>query len=105
MVSSKPFTRVFSSFTSKMAATDSVESVDWPAAILDSRCRWTLGESLTHSQSGDGRNLNSDIEGFLQNAATWRELFQFTTATAMRALKGPTLAPDYCGLEINRKEN
>ena len=52
-----------------MAGTDSVESVDWPAAILDSRRRWTLGESLTHSQTVDGRSLDSDIKGFLQNAA------------------------------------
>ena len=51
-----------------MAGTDSVESVDWPAAILDSRRRWTLGESLIHSQTVDGRRLDSNIEGFLQNA-------------------------------------
>ena len=50
---SKLFPRVFSASTSEMAATDSVESVNWPAAILDSKCRWTLGESLTHSQSDD----------------------------------------------------
>ena len=47
-----------------MAGTDSVESVDWPAAILDSRRRWTLGESLIHSQTVDGRSLDSDIKGF-----------------------------------------
>ena len=52
-----------------MAGTDSVESVDWPAAILDSRRRWTLGESLIHSQTVDGRSLDSDIKGLLQNAA------------------------------------
>ena len=45
----------------------SVESVNWPAAILDSQCRWTLGESLTHSQSDDRRSLNLDIEGLVSN--------------------------------------
>ena len=50
-----------------MAATDSVESVNWPAAILDSQCRWTLGESLTHSQSDDRRSLNLDVEGLVSN--------------------------------------
>ena len=49
-----------------MAATDSVESVDWPTAILDSRCRWTLNESLTHPQS-DNRSLNLHIEGLISN--------------------------------------
>ena len=53
--------------TSKMTATDSVEFVDWPAVILDSRCRWTLGESLTHFQSDDRRSLNLDIKGFVSN--------------------------------------
>ena len=76
-----------------MAATDSVESVNWPAAILDSQCRWTLGESLTHSQSDDRRSLNLDIEGLVSNkctdyvAETWRELFRFITATMMRGLR------------------
>ena len=41
--------------------------MDWPAAILDSHCRWTLGESLTHSQSDDRRGLNLDIEGLVSN--------------------------------------
>ena len=41
--------------------------MDWPAAILDSQCRWTLGESLTHSQSDDRRGLNLDIEGLVSN--------------------------------------
>ena len=41
--------------------------VDRPAAILDSRCRWTLGESLFHSQSDDRRSLNLDIEGLVSN--------------------------------------
>ena len=50
-----------------MAAIDSEKSVDWPAAILDSRCRWTLGESLIHSQSDDRRSLNLDIEGLVSN--------------------------------------
>ena len=55
--------------TSKMTATDSVEFVDWPTVILDSRCRWTLGESLTHFQSDDRRSLNLDIR-------IWRIRFQ-----------------------------
>ena len=38
-----------------------------PAAILDSHCRWTLGESLTHSQSHDRRSLNLDIEGLVSD--------------------------------------
>ena len=67
IVLSKLFPRVFSASTSEMAATDSVESVNWPAAILDSQCRWTLGESLTHSQSDDRRSLNLDIEGLVSN--------------------------------------
>ena len=36
IVLSKLFPRVFSASTSKMTATDSVGSVDWSAAILDS---------------------------------------------------------------------
>ena len=52
---------VLSASTSKKAATDSVESVNLSAAILDSRCRCTLGQSLTHSQSDD-RSCNLDIE-------------------------------------------
>ena len=76
-----------------MAATDSVESVNWPAAILDSQCRWTLGESLTHSQSDDRRSLNLDSEGLVSNKCTdyvaeiWRELFHFITAIMMRGLR------------------
>ena len=58
---SKLFPRVFSASTSEMAA------VDWPAAILDSQCRWTLGESLTHSQSDDRRGLNLDNEGLVSD--------------------------------------
>ena len=50
-----------------MTGTNSVESVDWSAVILDSRCRWTPGESLTHSQSDDRRSLNLDIKGFVSN--------------------------------------
>ena len=63
---SKLFSIFFSASASKMAASDSEESVDWPAAILDSRCRQTLGESLTHSQSGD-RKLNLHIEGLVSD--------------------------------------
>ena len=63
----KYFLKVLSTSTSKMTATDSEKSVDWPAAILDSRCRWTLGESLIHSQSDDRRSLNLDIEGLVSN--------------------------------------
>ena len=64
--------------------------LDWPAAILDSRCRWTLGESLIHSQSDDKRSLNLDIEGLVSNKMhrlcrkTWRELFRFIAATVIR---------------------
>ena len=50
-----------------MAAIDSEKSVDWPAAILDSQCRWTLGESLIHSQSDNRKSLNLDIEGLVSN--------------------------------------
>ena len=57
----KFFSRVLSASTSKKAATDSVESVNLSAAILDSRCRCILGQSLTHSQSDD-RSCNLDIE-------------------------------------------
>ena len=57
----KFFSRVLSASTSKKAATDSVESVNLSAAILDSRCRCTLGQSLTHSQSDD-RSCKLDIE-------------------------------------------
>ena len=64
---SKLFSRVFFASTSETAASDSVESMDWPAAILDSQCRWTLGESLTHTQSDDRRNLDLDIEGLVSN--------------------------------------
>lgn len=39
----------------------------WPAAILDFLCRWTLGRSLTHSQSDDRRSLNLDTEGLVSN--------------------------------------
>ena len=67
IVLSKLFPRVFSVSTSKMMGTNSVESVDWSAVILDSRCRWTPGESLTHSQSDDRRSLNLDIKGFVSN--------------------------------------
>ena len=49
--------------TSEMAATDSIES----GCGLDSQCRWTLGESLTHSQSDDRRSLNLDIERLISN--------------------------------------
>ena len=59
--------RVFSASKSEMTASDAVESMDWPAAILDSQCRWTLGESLTHSQSVDRRSLNLDIKGLVSN--------------------------------------
>ena len=64
---SKLFSRVFFASTSETAASDSVESMDWPAAILDSQCRWTLGESLTHTQSDDRRSLDLDIEGLVSN--------------------------------------
>ena len=76
-----------------MAATDSVESVDWPAALLNSQCRGTLGESLIHSQSDDRRRLNLDIEGLVSKkctdyvAKTWRKLFRFITANVTRGLR------------------
>ena len=93
---SKLFSRFFSASASKMAASDSMESVDWPAAILDSRCRWTPGQSLTHSQADDRRSLNLDIEGFVSHkyndsvAETWRNLFHFITATMMIGLAHET---------------
>ena len=83
---------VLSASTSKKAATDSVQSVNLSAAILDSRCRCTLGQSLTHSQSDEKAVIWTLKDSFPAKctdyvAETWRELFRFITATMMRGLR------------------
>ena len=70
-----------------MAATDSVKSVDWAAAILYSQCRWTLGGSLTHSQSDDRGSLNLDVEGLAPSKCT-----DYMVYMSLR-LRGSSFAP------------
>ena len=94
---SKLFSRVFSASTSETAASDSVESMDWPAAILDSQCRWTLGASLTHTMMIEEALIWILKDSFPTKfadygAETWRELFRFITATMMKGLRRETLA-------------
>ena len=117
IVLSKLFPRVFSVSTSKMTGTNSVESVDWSAVILDSRCRWTPGESLTHSQSDDRRSLNLDIKGFVSNkmhrlcrrdlegALSLYKRYNDERTEESKHWQMRLKSERTCGLGINRKEN
>ena len=74
-----------------MKATDSEKSVDWPAAILDSRCKWNLGESL----------CRRDLEGALSFYICYCDERTEESKHCQVRLKIETP----CGLGMSRKEN